>query len=1179
MIKTVENLAGGKYEWYPSPVEIGEKEIDTVTFIGENYEGRIHIAAADGHRIRGRILSDDPRIVPERDLFSGTDVTLVFGVDVTGLEEGGSVQGNLQLVTSAGEFTIPVRVRIKAEVVDTSLGTIGTLDDFALLAEESYEEAFRIFRRNGFEAMLDGEDAQYRTLCRALKASPLTPLRLEEFLISAGRKEKVTFSAAEKEFVFDNVRESRKETVSIRRSTWGALRAEGRTEGDFLKVSRRVISDEDFVGSSYELEYILLAEEIGSEPVTGRIIVKSLYDELVFSVTASDGGEITVNRGAVLAEADTALREAYTGWRCGSMEEREFTAGALKALGTIKKYGTNPELAGLLEVFVYFTNGDLREAGRLLTLLREKGLPARDAEVQAMNLYLGDCLRMKNPGSGDTAALIERCYRQNRESLLLLLLRFATDDSIRRMPYSRMNMLAEAYDNGERSDVLFAEAFLLLRENDAMLTRITDFFRSVLVFAVDKKLITKELALRAAYLSDNERTCEEGMYHILSRCYEYYPLDGILEAVCRLIMKGNPRSEQYHSWYALAVDHELRITRLFEYYIETMPENSRKLLPLPIRKYFAFNDTLSHRKRSVVYANIIRNKEEDPETYAAYAKKAEAFTREALLARKISRDYAVLYAEFLHEIDTREEAEALSELVFTERLYTDDPEIRTAVVVHGELKEEERYPVVRGEAHIRRYTEDAQLIFEDAQKRRVLSTVSYSIEPLLAEEEYCSICRSFGVLNTGIMLHTVRNADHVSVRNLEVFQAVSKSEAFVESYRQNCSRMLLTYFAENASVDSLDDYLENLDLSHFAASGKARLAEILIERGKFETAFSILSRYGFENVRITPLLRLASRMITIRKEEEDEEVELLAAYVFRLGKYDETILRYLTACSRGTLRELLDIREKAKGFALEIHSLNERILIQEMYVHEFLPESPEILREYVRGAGSRKVILAFLTFASIAYLMSEGPVDPYIAGLLSAMYDKGEELDPVLRLALLMYLADESGLSAHEEEQADQLLAGLVRKGLRFRYFQKLPKSFLRQYQLEDRVFVEQRAAVSDSVTLYYRLSSDPDSAEEYRMEPLPRRYRGVFGREFTLFYGEILTYYITVRHNGKEERTAERSITTPFVDMKGRSRYQLINQMLLAEKNRDDEALEEKMHEYLLAVGTVDGLFELEEI
>ena len=49
----MENLAGGKYEWYPSPVEIGEKEIDTVTFIGENYEGRIHIAAADGHRIRG----------------------------------------------------------------------------------------------------------------------------------------------------------------------------------------------------------------------------------------------------------------------------------------------------------------------------------------------------------------------------------------------------------------------------------------------------------------------------------------------------------------------------------------------------------------------------------------------------------------------------------------------------------------------------------------------------------------------------------------------------------------------------------------------------------------------------------------------------------------------------------------------------------------------------------------------------------------------------------------------------------------------------------------------------------------------------------------------------------------------------------------------------------------------
>lgn len=60
------------------------------------------------------------------------------------------------------------------------------------------------------------------------------------------------------------------------------------------------------------------------------------------------------------------------------------------------------------------------------------------------------------------------------------------------------------------------------------------------------------------------------LHMALTKAYEQFPEDDTLEAVCRHIMKGEPRKSQFFPWFSLAVERGLRLTRLYEYYMETM---------------------------------------------------------------------------------------------------------------------------------------------------------------------------------------------------------------------------------------------------------------------------------------------------------------------------------------------------------------------------------------------------------------------------------------------------------------------------------------------------------------------------------------------------------------------------------------------------------------------------------
>ena len=58
----------------------------------------------------------------------------------------------------------------------------------------------------------------------------------------------------------------------------------------------------------------------------------------------------------------------------------------------------------------------------------------------------------------------------------------------------------------------------------------------------------------------------------------------------------------------------------------------------------------------------------------------------------------------IEDIATPALGEAMAKVMFSYRVYCDDPKIRNVIVCHGELKEEQSYPCTDGAAYIQLYT-------------------------------------------------------------------------------------------------------------------------------------------------------------------------------------------------------------------------------------------------------------------------------------------------------------------------------------------------------------------------------------------------------------------------------------------------------------------------------------------
>ena len=1176
MKRRVEQMINGKFEYKVPKLLLSVDKIQVKTLCGKNCQREIYLGTEENQKVQGYVSSSHRRLIPEVSQFSGTTVRISCGIDVEGMNPGESFQGNLCFLTNFGEYQVPFYVEIEKVPVTSTSGQIASLEAFAQLARKDFREAFRLFTSDGFRSIMQGAPRKERALYLGMTHNPVTYQHLEEFLIGAGQKEPVQITWKEDQASFYQVKESRSESFQIQRSGWGFLRLEVETRGDFLSVSKHVIREEDFIGSIYQVDYVIHESYLGKGKNFGEILVKSPYRTFVYQVMASRNQEIQVNVAVLEKKKKVELAKGLLDLKTKKTDYRQWAENTRQILRELKEAGCDYPEYQMCEAFLHYQDEEAAQAQAILRKYENKSFTRKDLEFAGIYLYLSKMTGLIG-AKKNISSKIRSFYNQKPDSFLLLWTLLQTDEEIKRSPSKALFMLEEQYDRGCRNPFLYLEAWQMVTEDISLLRRLSGFWVQVFLFAGKRSLLTEELSMRLAYLSGYEKRFSRSLYMALCKAYEQFPSDDTLEAVCKHIMKGNPRKREFFPWFSLAVEHGLRLTRLYEYYAETMDCSYQRELPRTLKMYFSYNNTLGSQKRAYIYANIVQNKEKDVLDYENYEKIIRSFGKEKIIEGKINEDYAAIYQEFLSNPASEQEAENLAQQIFTCRLYCDDPKVRNVIVRHSQFKTEDVYPCTEGVAYPKIYTKDAVILFEDDRQRRYAKTVEYNLTRLMDEKELVKKCRAYPVKVPGFLLHVAEH-ENVDRENLNIYQQLLDSPAFTEEYKVQLRRKMLEYYSEHAQGEDLDDYLGQVDLPKFASVDKKTLMEIMIARGMFTRAYEVLCSYGYEGIQLESLVKLCSRMIQLRDMEEEDELTSLASYVFEQGKYDEVILTYLIYYFMGPLDEFLKLWTCARDFQADTYELDEKILQLLMLVWDYRTQGAQVLQDYISQRGKERLILAYLNFCAYGYFMKGKALDPFLAECFYTAYRRGWNLDMVCMLSLFQLYAHKEDRTDEEEAMLRDLLKLCAEHQYRFQFFEQLPKSMRSPYQLDDKVFAECRTDKDAKVTLYYALDQGLDRPLKYKSEPIKAGYEGVFVKTFTLFYGEVLHYYFGIETEEGLRNTEERTLTVQNVESDGQSKYQLLNQMLAARvQGRRDEAAD-KMRKYLQQEDFVKKMYQIEK-
>lgn len=1168
----IDRLLGDKFEYDMPELIFSQKEIRITIPPGVNEQGVLHVGTQEDRKIRGFVVSSHRRFVPGVEYFSGTAVQIPYGIDVGGLCPGDSCQGEMVLLTDLGECHIPFYIQIEERQPQSSVGRIRGREDFVRLARNSFREAFRLFTDPSFPEIADIQEGKARTLYEGMSQNPVTYQHMEEFLIGIGEKDPVYISLGEEQAEHYQLTETVQETLLIKRSGWGHLRLEIEVIGDLIQVDKRVVTDEDFIGSSFYLEYRIEGDDLGKGKRFGKIRVRDAYECLDYQVTASQNPKIQVDIDLYEKKQKLVLYKSYLRFRLHQQDYKVWVGESIKALEQMEEAGCDYPVYQVYKAYVYYMDDQQGLAREILLKYQDKNFTADDLELAGVYLYvchLVDLLKDR----GKVVQKLRALYRQKPNSFLLFWVLVQLDDDLLLSTAKTLYMMEEQFDYGNRSPLLYLEAFTMIEKDISLLPHLNGFWIQVLLFAGRNRKIGEEMAVRIAYLSGYQKNFDPCLYKLLICLYEKYPKRDILEAICKSIMKGSPREKQFFPWFSRAVEENLRITSLFEYYMDTIDMDDQRMLPKNLRIYFLYNNTLSDNKKALVYANIVRHKEEDLHSYEDYRKIIEGFSKRKLKSGAMDENYAVLYHDCMDVL----EAEDLQKIVFTHRLYCDRPDIRYVIVRHEPLQDEEVYPCVNGLSYPQIYSEDAVIIFQDDKKRRYEATIDYNLRKLF-DKEMLEMCRQEGCTHPGFLLEQCGGPGGMEGKDLDLFFQITQSRAFTPGYRDKVRKDLLDHYQSLGDAGQIEAFLSSIDVEEYVAVDKVQLAELLIEYGSYEKACQIYCRYGLEGVRLELSVRLCSRWILSREFGEDEEIEALALYVFQHKKYDEVILQYLMMHYLGPVAELYRLWVSARDFQMDTYQLEEKILAVSVFVGDYFWEGSQVLEHYVKNKGREQIIREYLTFWSYGYFVRQKTMPELVAQYLEAAYEREWHLELVCRLALLAYYCDKRRLTEVQSQQVRSLLEECYRKNLAFAFFRKLPRNLLGAYQLDDKVFVEYVTSPRAEVTIHYALDTGIGEGREYRQEPLPDLFEGIHGRTFTLFYGESIHYYFTVELDGEIKKTNEKTLTKSMAHQPQETKYQLINEILAAKKLGKTDAVKEKMTQYLEQEKFVESMFPIEE-
>lgn len=1160
MKEKILKFAKGDFSEIKSGLVVSEPQIIFEVEEGGEYEGSLYIGNEAGILMKGLLYSSCPNLSVTTDRFAGKEAQISYRFSAKEISAGENINGNIIIVSNCGEAEIPVEVVVRIpSIKEENRLNIHDLTGFANLVSEDPDKALSIFTSNNFRDIFLYRDIEKQMIYETLIKGSEPAKALEEFLIAIHKKTRVLVSVDRNNIEYSNCYSPFEDQINVIVSEWGVSEIKVSTQSPFIKLSQTSLWIQDYPELKIPVKFTVDAGKMRGGTNKAIISIETPVRNIDISISATkynDGTYVTNEEKRFIARA---MRN-YIDYKRGSITREQY-AESFDELVHLYGRRLDDSVAAICRVYVAILRGRIDSINTYMDQLEAVRKPEKNEPLKKAVLYAAVCYikTLAAPAVkkeeiileavADIKEMYDKGYNSAPLMWFLINLDAAYKDS--RVLY---NDLRQIILEGCTSPVIYIELCNIIKDNPEYMHEWDEVLKTPLAWGASHDFFNEEMAVSYSFHIGRVKVFNKHVYNSLCHLYEVYKKDDILTAICLVLIRGGKCGRTYLKWYEKGIERQLRITNIYENYMESLPQNKEVVIPHQVAMYFMYDNRLAIKEKQVLFASIIRDKANNPSTYKSYSVTMYNFARRQLEAGRINDALSIIYEDCIRLANIDETiAAALPQVMFKHKISCSIPKMAGVCVSHREFEEEQYVPFVNGEAYVDIYSDNPCIVMVDNEGCRYMHQGYYTTRKMLHMDVFAEKCFEIVKDSKPLLAYLFCKCEKeytISLRSIEIRRKAWQNIAIRKAYENKNFMALMQYYYEHAEGEYLDELLISLKDKSLSKAASNRWITLLIIRGMFDEALDGIIKYGIGNIEEKYLARLCEEMIAFpEKTGYSKVLEDISLHIYNKGEYTDNIIRYLAKYYMGPTGDMYSIWKSASGFGIKCDEIEEKLLAQILFSEGSIEEGMKVLDHYLTDGTDKYLKKGFVSYLAYNYITADIELSDTVWQWLGQ--NILAEYNDTCTLALLKHMSQKDELQEKEIEFAEAKINKFMQKGIIFPFFKKYSKFFKLPCELDNKQILMCVQRPGLNVTLRYKYTNGG-----INFAPAKESYYGVYIRTMILFEGEKAVYEFFTEKNQKKSMLGAGNITYEPSEAKEITRFDMINKMLKYYNNDEDEQL-----------------------
>lgn len=944
-------------------------------------------------------------------------------------------------------------------------------------------------------------------------------------------------------------------------------------DAEFIELEKDNISTDDFAGDRLDISYIINPDRMHAGNNYGYIHVESYTQHLKVKVSAVTGNNTDGEEFEVRWEdkqAEYKLTKLYLDFRMKKIKKEKWLSSSMQIVDRIRGIKGQDPFYDLVQVQLLAMSGREENAVQIFDGLKKDimGRIGDNVELYCYFLYVSTLMVKEEEYTAQVYSQVKKFYENGYDTYRVLWILFYLGSDSDSNKSIKLIRIKDTVNTGCTSPVLYIEALNIINAQPVLLRVLNQFEMRVINYGCKNGIITEKLAMQIADVAANEKNISINLLIILKKLYEQFDKDEILTVLVTQMVRMGMTGENCFEIYEKGVLRGLRITRLYEFYIASMPKDIERQLPKIVLMYFAYDNTLSDPDKAFLYANIVTGRDSYYKNiYEGYDRNIEIFVYEQLKAGNISDNLAVLYKVLLKtQLVSKETGGFISRMPYMHRVRCFSDVVNRVHVRHPEFEKETVYELSDKTAYICMYAGDCDITFECSDTIIRKDTIDYEIEKVFDTKQYEEVfgaADEYGMDNDGIIMSRINDMHKKSEYTpqlLDYYKRMKESDNISSTYRRQINSWMTeyyyTYYKDN---DFWHEYV-NVDTDDLSEADAKKLIETLIDAGMYSQGFELVSQYGCCKAAPARLLKMADYILTNVSDEHNKVLDDVTAYIFGQHIYNEPVLAYMSDYFNGTNDEMYNVWKAAVNYGVNVAHMSERLLAQMMYEGVHTGRFTEVFTDYYSKISDKLIVKAYLSYNSQFYLLRQKKANDIVFCIIEEYMREGYGLPECCYVAWLKNVS-KNPLALKEDdskrELAQTVLNELCENDRIYSFYKKFKGVLDIPYNMQGLTIIENIAAPSAKVTISYSINGG-----ERLTQVMKSNEWGIFTCRFLLFYGDTLEYTFKVN----DEDSGMQPVIYEYKDISAENcggRTDMINDCLASRQQHELSTLKKQMHSY----------------